>query len=93
MEPSEEQVAIERDRRDLEDIVELKKNSAFTRYFMRRLAQKKADAEKSLKYDKLKSKQRERVRVVFLAFEELEKMLDVDEGSIKSAMLRRNQRG
>lgn len=92
MDPTEEQVAIERDRRDLEDIVELKRSEPFKRYFLRRITQKKVEAEKTLKYEnKLTHEQREISRVAFLLLEEIEKMLETDEGQIKATLARQKR--
>jgi cephalosporin-C deacetylase-like acetyl esterase len=88
METSDSLVAAERARQDLEDIRTLKNTEAFSRYWMRRLRQRKEDAEKRLKYDKLSAEDREIARVTFLAYDELEKMMDVDEGNIRGGMKR-----
>lgn len=89
MEFTDAQVARERQLQDLEDIRELKKNSAFTRYWLRRLTQKRAEIERRFKYDppeKVSKDQREELRQAMIALEDLEKMMAVDEGNIRGAI-------
>ncbi len=87
MESNDALVAAERNRQDLEDIVSLKNSDAFNRYWLRRLKQKRENAEREFKYEpasKITKERREELRQVMLALEELEKMMDVDQGNIKA---------
>lgn len=91
MESNDELVAAERARQDLEDIVSLKSNDAFNRYWLRRLSQKKADIERRFKYEppnKVDKDQREELRQALLVLEDLEKMMEAESGNIKAGAKR-----
>ena len=71
------QVSAELARRDLQDIAELEKSEAFSRYFLRRLKQKHDESEKHFKYDspdQCPMFTREEWRQRVLAYEELLEM-------------------
>ncbi len=79
------QVSRELAMRDLADIAELRRNEAFTRYFLRRLNQKITETRKSFEDDapeKVDKDEREVLRRILASYKELSKMLDVDEGTI-----------
>lgn len=81
-EPTQEQRAqaeAELNRTDLIDIRALRRNEAFGRYWMRRLRQKKDEADRSLKHDPLAHEAREIVRQRYLAYLDLEQIMDQDE--------------
>lgn len=91
MDVNDKQVAAERARQDLEDIMSLKNSDAFNRYFLRRLTQKRAEIERKFKYEppeKVDKNQREELRQTMLALEDLEKMMSVDEGNIRGGISR-----
>ncbi len=83
--PTREQMEIaqfEMARTDLIDIRALKRNESFNRYWMRRLRQKKDEALRALVHDEMSPEKRETTRQLHLAYLELEKIIDRDEGSL-----------
>lgn len=91
MDVTDQQVAAERARQDLEDIMSLKNSDAFNRYFLRRLTQKRTEVERRFKYEppeNVDKDQREELRQTMLALEDLEKMMAVDEGNIRGGISR-----
>lgn len=80
-------VARERATQDIEDILHLKENRAWTRYWLRRVQQRRDDAvEKILHDSKITHEQREGLRQSVLAYEGLLKMPDEDLMACKSAL-------
>src|SRR3954468_15991023 len=80
------QVSKELALRDLGDIADLRKSDGFNRYFLRRLNQKRNEVEKKFRYDSavpVDKEDREILRRLMLAYEELVWLLDVDESSAK----------
>ncbi len=74
----EQQLFRQRAGQDIADIEALASTPAFGRYWMRRLQDKHALAEKSFKYDVLSPEDREAKRQQMLAFEELRDMASKD---------------
>lgn len=81
----EQKQTFERAKQDLDDIIELKKNAAFTRYFVRRMSQKRDEADDKCKREKDASV-REQYRLKWLALEELDEMMSKDEAACRSTL-------
>lgn len=77
--------AREQEAQDLADIAELKRTTGWDRYWMRRLQTKRQRFEKSFKDDPMTHEEREVMRQRILLMEEIEKILAVDEGTIKNS--------
>lgn len=89
MTPNEQAVldaarAKQQEAEDLADIAELKRTVGFERYWMRHLRLKIKKLATALKDDPMTHEEREITRQKLLFAEELEKMMRVHEGSIKS---------
>jgi len=78
-------LVFERAKQDLDDIIELKKNAAFKRYWVRRLSQKRDDADDKCKRDK-DPVVREENRIKWLALEELDELMAKDEAACRSTL-------
>ncbi len=79
----------ERAMLDIEDIKALERSDPFNRYFLRRLDQKRAEAERKFKYDpaeKCTPERREEYRQVMLALEDIQKMMTTDEAACRSTL-------
>lgn len=78
---------LERARRDIEDIGVLRKTEAFSRYWLRRLKQKRDDTEKSFKFAPVAEctpARREELRQLLLVFEELLGMMEADDSAART---------
>ena len=78
MVPSSEQLSREQAATDLTDIAALEKYEPFQRYFIRRLKQKEALLDRSLKFDEMTAEKREATRQRGLLVTELLKMMAED---------------
>jgi len=79
-------------RRDLGDIRALQESEEFNRYWLRRLADKRKLVAGHFKNDpptQCDDREREILRRLLLAYEELEGLMKTDEGSIQSQLSRR----
>lgn len=74
----EQQLARQQAGQDIADIEALAKFEPFNRYWLRRLQQKHATAERSFKHDKLSHEDREAERQKVLLLEELRDMPQKD---------------
>lgn len=72
--------------RDLEDIFALRRSEAFTRYFTRRLKEKRDQAQKRFHDDPMDKDQREVARHVMKTFEEILSMMDREEATIRQQL-------
>lgn len=73
-------------RRDLQDIMDLRKHVPFQRYFMRRLKERRDDLFKQFRYEPATLEEREILRRSLDEVENLEKLLDTDESNIKTSL-------
>ncbi len=87
------------DLSDIKALRSMKSDDPFNRYFMRRIRQKLAASTKAFKYEpptKVDSVQREALRQVNIAYEELLNMLETEEGvalkSLDQILLKARQR-
>jgi len=79
-------MSLEKDQ-DFADIIALQKEgSPYRRYFLRRLREKKdIISSEVLRKNGISPEERERLRAKFLAYEEIEAMLDNDERVMRTA--------
>ncbi len=76
--------AREQEAQDLADIAELKRTVAWERYWLRRLRMKREGFAQKFKNDPMSHEEREVMRQRILLMEEIEKILDIDQGSIRA---------
>ncbi len=77
--------AREQEAQDLADIAELKRTVAWERYWLRRLKMKREGFALKFKNDPMTHEEREVMRQRVLLMEEIEKILDTDQGSIRAS--------
>jgi hypothetical protein len=87
MEATNAQVSEELARRDAEDIAALRLSEPFNRYWMRRLKQRRDETDRAFRFDppaKCDFVQREVLRNLVIAYDELLNVMQADEANIKN---------